>query len=97
MIKCGMNGKISISGSLPQIVVELEDILRGTRVAFCDALGEKGGNWLLEECIKKSKLSVEECVEEELERKRNEDPEAAALIEASIDELINAIFRKNKE
>ncbi|MEE1085787.1 MAG: hypothetical protein U0L05_01235 [Schaedlerella sp.] len=97
MIKFSMNGEISISGALPQIVVELEYILRSVRTAFCDVLGKKDGNLLLEECIKNSKLSVQERAkrgEEELERKREEDPEGAASIETEIDKLMETILER---
>ena len=56
MIKCDFGKETRISGSPAQIAVELETLMRKTRFALCESLGESGGLNFSEEFIRLSKL-----------------------------------------
>ena len=95
MIKCDFGKETRISGSPAQIAVELEALMRKTRFALCESLGESGGMNFYEEFIRLSELDDSQRYElfaEEISKAWRENPEIAKMASDLTDELMCRIF-----
>ena len=95
MIKAQL-GEVIVDGNVLTLAMEFEDIARGVKKVFCNALGEKVGNLLWEKCVNEARKSDEERkreVEEEIRGFRETETEKAKLADALTEFVLKEIAK----